>query len=207
MWCGNISSSRIAPQSRLARVMRGRKSMRGCKALFSRRIHNHLEVSPSQEIYKVTHSLRFHTRTLYLRERRAFYEEGRGWKRVPANLTQLLSPASLAVWFMDDGGRGGNSKYGMVLDVTGFNQEERVLIQQILRNKFLIGTTIHQSSSASRHNSAKIFVLKRWDDPFREIISSFLVPTIRYKIESSTRNSFFFDRVKKDPKQTKVDLI
>lgn len=108
---------------------------------------------------------------------------------------------------MDDGGRGGNSKDGMVLDVTGFNQEERVLIQQIFREKFLIGTTIHQSSFASRHNSAKIFILKRWADPFREIISPFLAPTMRYKIESSTRNSSFFDFVKKDPEQTKVDLI
>lgn len=169
-------------KSRPALVQRARRSTRLCKALFCNRLAYHMEVSPFYPLEKTTYSLRFNTKTLYLKERKAFYSGKRGEKRVPANLDQILSPQSLAVWFMDDGGGGGKNREGMVLDVTGFCQEGRNLIRRVLHDQFLIGSTIQQSSLNSRRKSAKIFIPKKWARPFKEIISPFLVPTMRYKI-------------------------
>ena len=175
----------LTPRCQPRAVKRCRKSMQTCQALFSRRVSNHTEVSSLRDFWRVTRSLRFNTRTLYAKERGAFYENNTGRKRIPINFHLLLSAPALAVWFMDDGGKGGNSRDGMVLDVTGFSEKEKVLIQQVLRNKFLISTTIQQSSPNSRHNSAKIFVLKSSALHFRKLISPFLVPTMRYKIGTS----------------------
>jgi hypothetical protein len=35
----------------------------------------------------------------------------------------------LAVWFMDDGGRGGNTRHGLVIDVSSFKREDHCLLQ------------------------------------------------------------------------------
>ena len=47
-----------------------------------------------------------------------------GQKIVPENISSVLnSPLSLAVWFMDDGGRR-NDSYGLFLNTLSFTKEE-----------------------------------------------------------------------------------
>jgi hypothetical protein len=66
----------------------------------------------------------------------------RGEKRLPLQLEDLLTPYALAVWFMDDGGQGGNSTYGLVIDVSIYTPPERAFLQQVLGRKYHLTTSL-----------------------------------------------------------------
>ena len=73
---------------------------------------------------KYYYSLRFNTKSLYIVEKERSYEksvENKYKKVIPDRFSDMLTPQILAVWFMDDGvifSKGGNSKYGIVIDCT-----------------------------------------------------------------------------------------
>lgn len=43
---------------------------------------------------------------------------------------------------MDDGGQGGNTVDGLVIDVSAFTTHEQFLIQQVLNKKFHLKTSL-----------------------------------------------------------------
>lgn len=63
-------------------------------------------------------SYRFNTRALFKNERNLFYLNNK--KNLPLNFEEILNAQVLALWFMDDGGLGGNTVDGFVLDVSAF---------------------------------------------------------------------------------------
>lgn len=90
---------------------------------------------------KKTQSLRFFTKSLFKEQRKLFYPQN--VKIVPSNLFEIIDSQSLAVWFMDDGGRGGNTVQGLVIDVSSFTPLEHTLIQRVLLDKFHLKTSFH----------------------------------------------------------------
>ena len=67
---------------------------------------------------KIYRSLRFFTRAVLGSYRDGFYRGRR--KVLPVNMEELLDPMALAVWFMDDGGRGARTPRGLVINTSGF---------------------------------------------------------------------------------------
>jgi hypothetical protein len=60
-------------------------------------------------------SLRFFTKSFFKKQRKLFYPENK--KIVSFNLHEIIDAQVLAVWFMDDGGQGGNTVQKLVIDI------------------------------------------------------------------------------------------
>lgn len=130
-----------------------------------------------------TTSHRFNTRTMFEEWRKLFYIESsipgkNAVKTIPDNLADLfIHPISLAIWFMDDGGKGANTKHGRIISVAGFSDKDTEILQNMLRYNFNIDTVLH-----ARLSSRQLYVpaceYKKWD----KLISPFIIPSQRYKL-------------------------
>ena len=121
-------------------------------------------------------SLRFFTRSIFKRERKIFYPEGR--KVLPPQLEKLLTACALAVWFMDDGGQGGNSKFGLVIDISCYQPTQHAFLQQLLFKRYNLTTSLH---SARDNSSVKLFIRRKSGFDFYHLIVPYLHPSMRYK--------------------------
>jgi hypothetical protein len=66
-----------------------------------------------------------------------FYNKGK--KVVPKNIYEYLTPLALAVWIMDD---GGLTNSGIRIATNSFNLKEVELLQDVLKSKYNLNTTI-----------------------------------------------------------------
>jgi len=104
-----------------------------------------------------------------------FYRKNR--KIIPQNIGRLLKdPISLAVWYMDDGGRRKDC-HGMFLNTLSYSKTEQTKLQECLVKNFGIETRIHWISDGYRLyipiNSAKSFC---------KLISPYIIPSMVYKL-------------------------
>lgn len=128
-------------------------------------------------------SYRFYTKLVFEEWREAFYLENpaigvNATKILPCNIQDLLiHPLSLAIWFMDDGGKGGNTPNGIVISVFKFSDAEIKILQSILLNTFDIKSTFHaKNSSRQLYIPAKEYI--KW----KKLVSPFIIPCMRYKL-------------------------
>ena len=128
-----------------------------------------------------SYSLRFNTRTLFAGERRLFYRAGSDGNVVkcwPEGGPARWTPAALAVWFMDDGGRGGNSRRGSVIDVSCWGGSGRAECAETLRAVFHLETSFHTGIDGG----VKLFIPERCASRFRDQVAPHIIPAMRYKI-------------------------
>jgi hypothetical protein len=78
---------------------------------------------------------------------------------------------------MDDGGLGGNSKYGLVIDVSSFSTKEKEWIQALPFRRFDLVTSLHTSKS-----STKLFFKRQTVFAFVRGIRPYIIPSMAYKI-------------------------
>lgn len=98
-------------------------------------------------------------------------------KIIPANINSLLtSTLSLAVWFMDDGGRR-NDSYGLFLNTLSFTKEEHELLQQCLLKNFSLETRIHWVQDGYR-----LYIPSKEAQKFCEMIYPHMLPSMYYKL-------------------------
>lgn len=100
-------------------------------------------------------SIYLRSKPIFLGERDYFYPFEK--KQIPVDFGSRLDAEALAVWFMDDGGRNSGRGSGMVIDVSGYSEECRVRLKQILTSKFGLETTFHRREEAKK-TSKYIFV-------------------------------------------------
>lgn len=84
--------------------------------------------------------------------RKIFYRNRR--KSIPTNIKELLvSPLSLAVWFMDDGTLDYRVKshYSFTLSTDSFDSQEVRLLQGVMMERFGIQTSIQTPSSRGKN--------------------------------------------------------
>ena len=86
---------------------------------------------------------------------------------------------------MDDGGRGGKTKYGLVIDVSSFTREDQALLQAVLLNKFSLQTSLqsHGTSIAGRP-STKIYIKRESGLTFYNIVDPYVIPSMRWKLDA-----------------------
>jgi len=107
--------------------------------------------------------------------RALFYPKGK--KIIPKELINILkSPLSLAVWFMDDGGRR-NDCYGLFLNTLSFTERENALLVKILQNNFSLSARIHWIGDGFR-----LYIPSRDSVKFCKIISPYILDSLRYKL-------------------------
>ncbi len=98
-------------------------------------------------------------------------------KIVPKNISTLLtSPLSLAVWFMDDGGRR-NDSYGLFLNTLSFTLPEHELLQRCLKKNFSLETRVHWIQDGYR-----LYIPSKCAKHFCELVYPHLIPLMRYKL-------------------------
>jgi len=97
-------------------------------------------------------------------------------KILPKNLYSLLTPLSLAIWTMDD---GDNDKDSIRYNIQCFTRKEQELLKQLLKEKYQLHTALNKD-----RNSYRLRVNKASKTKLIELISPFIIPSMRYKILS-----------------------
>lgn len=98
-------------------------------------------------------------------------------KIIPKNISDILvSSLSLAVWFMDDGGRR-NDSYGLFLNTLSFTKPEHELLQRCLKTNFSLDSRLHWVQDGFR-----IYIPCKDAKRFCEIVYPHILPSMRYKL-------------------------
>jgi len=112
-----------------------------------------------------------------------FYQDN--IKVVPRDIIEILDPLGFAVWYMDDGSNNGGD---ITLNTHCFSNEEQKMIQELFRDKFGIKTTIVKDRSKFK------IAIGYYESPkFMNIVQSFIIPSMSYKI-ISPRNDLISNR-------------
>ena len=98
-----------------------------------------------------------------------------GVKTIPNNIYELLNPAGLAFWIMDDGSRQND---GVHLSVYAFSTECVDKLMFTLQDKFSLKCTIHYN----RDNKPRIYIFKESMPTLIKLVHPYFHPSMLYKI-------------------------
>jgi hypothetical protein len=100
-----------------------------------------------------------------------------GTKRIPDTIAAHLSSAlSVAVWYMDDGGRRSDCRSGY-FNTQGYTAEEVDLLRSCLLENFKLPTTLHFAAKRPR-----IYIASSHFETFCDWIRPHVIPDMRYKL-------------------------
>ena len=103
-------------------------------------------------------------------------------KIVPNDLGKDISLLTLAVWYMDDGSIKSRKHKGIFLNTQGFAFEDIEKLQEILKNKFSIGSTTRKEK-----NGWQIYLGSENGRKFVTLIDPYIISSMRYKIPQILR--------------------
>jgi hypothetical protein len=157
------------------------------QALVEWKFHQLAELEPSPpkrvEVFdprtqKTYVHYRFATRTsVVLDEYYHLFYGASGIKRVPEQIgSHLNSALSIAVWYMDDGGRRGDCRSGY-FNTQAFSAEEVLLLREGLQRNFQLPTTTHFAAGRPR-----IYIRSVHFEQFCGLIRPHVIPTMQYKL-------------------------
>lgn len=148
---------------------------------------NIVRTSPQERLD--THQWYFGTR--YLSEltsfRETFYRDGR--KVIPDSIFELVvSPISLAVWFMDDGTLDYRVKshYSFSLSTDSFTREEVEALKEVLGCQFGIQASV-QTPSSRGIRYPKLYIGKQGRDRFLGLVRPYILSCFSYKLPPATQ--------------------
>ena len=125
----------------------------------------------------MTSSYRFFSKQYFRPWRKSMYRSGR--KIIPPSVLDLITPLSLAVWYMDDGCRKNN--YSIIISTDGFSAVSLKKLRTMLQVKWFINTRIAIKETAGkkyRRLTIGSYDLVR----FFELIRPYIIPSMQYKI-------------------------
>ncbi|MBI2409451.1 hypothetical protein HYV30_00190 [Candidatus Kaiserbacteria bacterium] len=108
-----------------------------------------------------------------------FYQNGK--KRIPPLVKKLMSPLSLAVWFLDDGSSKSSRHRSLVIHSLGYIRKDLELMQDALRH-FGVESALHKQRNDSFRlylPHASSLIVERF---VRPILNE--VPVLAYKMEN-----------------------
>jgi recombination protein RecA len=118
--------------------------------------------------------VQFATRTspVFTYWRHRFYVDGR--KQIPDDITDLLTPLAIAVWFMDD---GSADHCGVTIQTHSFDLVEVERLVRALSEGFDIVATIRANK---RHSI--LYIGKQQLPAFESIVRPFILEELEYKL-------------------------
>lgn len=106
-----------------------------------------------------------------------FFYGNKGKKEIRKEFSVLFqSPLSLAVWFMDDGGRR-NDSYGIFLNTLSFTLDEHKILQTSLRKNFSLDSRIHWVQDGYR-----LYIPSKNVKYFSKIVYPYILSSMKYKL-------------------------
>lgn len=96
-------------------------------------------------------------------------------KIVPKNIDLYLTPLSLAIWIMDDGGKVNNS---VKLATNNFSYNDVLYLVYTLFHKFNIRSTIHKTGKVNQYN---IYILNESMPILVNLVKPYIIPSMKYK--------------------------
>jgi len=97
-------------------------------------------------------------------------------KCVPECIGQYLTPLALAIWIMDDGAKVGK---GLKFSTNSFTYNECLILIKALNDNFNIKASIQSAGSGNKYI---IYIWKESMDDLRNIVSPYIIPEMKYKI-------------------------
>lgn len=99
-------------------------------------------------------------------------------KVMPEIIEELITPLSLAIWFMDDGSLKSKRHNTYIIHTLGFQKAELERIQEVLKRKFEIETRLHKQ----KEKYLRLYILSKSALKFRKIVSPHILPSLEYKL-------------------------
>ena len=107
-----------------------------------------------------------------------FYQHDR--KIIPSNIKDILiSPLSLAIWFMDDGNKNHKAVF---FNTQQFEKYEQERLIKCLRINFGLECSLNKHSISNGKQLYRIRVNTKSTHVFNELVGNYLLPSMRYKI-------------------------
>lgn len=103
-----------------------------------------------------------------------FYRDGK--KVVPKMVGRLLTPRTLAVWFMDDGSVKSNAHRALLLNTQGFDPQSLERLQRALEQRFMIVTKLRHQREGNQ-----LQISSPDGERFATLIAPYVIPSLRYK--------------------------
>lgn len=104
-----------------------------------------------------------------------FYQNKK--KVVPKIIRKLLTPLSVAVWFMDDGSIKSHETNGRIFNTQGFTKKEVQFLSKALNSKFGLHSYLRKQK-----DGWQIFIPAEDAYIFRQLIQEFVLPYFYYKL-------------------------
>lgn len=98
-------------------------------------------------------------------------------KYVPKLIHRWLTPKALAYWFMDDGSIKSKQSKALVLNTQCFELREVEHLCRVLKDKFLL-----DAKPRVQRDGYQIFISGRSYERLHELIGSYVVPSMQYKL-------------------------
>ena len=119
-----------------------------------------------------------------------FYSMGKEKKFITKGSAYDLEDEGLAYWYMDDGKQANNLNFS----VGNMSVAEIEILIELLRNKFYLNCNHYFHNVVKAYRS--IYIEASSKDHFLKIISPYIIPSMRYKIENKPFPQIKFDPIK-----------
>lgn len=103
-----------------------------------------------------------------------FYSSGK--KEICPEIIDLISPLSLALWYMDDGSKVKDG--GFIFCTNAFSMDSLNLLNNMLKDKFKLQSKIWEASHG-------LYVSKNSTETFCNLVEPYIVNDMKYKLRSS----------------------
>jgi len=113
---------------------------------------------------------------------RLFYPRGK--KKIPTNISDfLVSPLTLAVWYMDDGGLDYRPKdhYAFTLNTDSFSFTDVYRLKKVLYNNFKIESTV-QTPLSRKKRYPKLYIGVSGRNKFLRLIKPYILNCFSHKL-------------------------
>ena len=104
-----------------------------------------------------------------------FYQNGR--KIIPRIIDKLITPQSLAIWFMDDGSIKSKAHKTLLIHTQGYLKNDLGLITKVLERKFGLKIGLQK-----QYDKWRLYVYSESADNFKKIIMPYILPSMQYKL-------------------------
>lgn len=106
---------------------------------------------------------------------RQFYQRGK--KVVPKQIQHWLTPAALAVWYMDDGSLKSSQHRARILNTQGFTKREVSRLTESLRKQFGLKTQLRKQPEGYQ-----ILIGGESYDELCKLLQPYIILSMRYKL-------------------------